>query len=179
MYFFSTYGILKEVNHCQKVGTKMEEFVRLLDERLDYIRHEIVGDTVYIYVESNREEPVCPYCGTPSTRKHSVYERSFQDLPIMGKKTKIILENRKMFCVNPDCPHTTFAETFDFLPPKGKKSRRLLDKIVDISLNVSSLAAAELWKDGIADVGKSTICNLLKKRYTPAAKGNGDKGMRR
>ena len=58
-----------------------------------------------------------------------------------------------MFCVNPDCPHTTFAETFDFIEPKGKKSKRLLDKIVDISLNVSSLAAAELLKDGIADAG--------------------------
>ena len=40
----------------------MEEFVRLLDEFLDYIRCEIVGDTVYIYVESNREEPVCSCC---------------------------------------------------------------------------------------------------------------------
>ena len=32
-----------------------------------------------------------------------------------------------MFCVNPDCPHTTFVETFAFLPPKGKKSRRVID----------------------------------------------------
>lgn len=68
-----------------------------------------------------------------------------------------------MFCVNPDCPHTTFAKTFAFLPPKGKKSQRLQDKIVNMSLHVSSLTASELLKNGIADVGKSTICNLLKK----------------
>lgn len=155
----------------------MEEFVKLLDKHLDYIRHEIIGDTIYIYVRSNREKPVCPYCGMPSSRRHSVYSRSFQDLPIMGKKTKIILENRKMFCVNPDCPHTTFAEAFAFLPPKGKKSRRLQDKIVDMSLHVSSLTASELLKDGIADVGKSTICNLLKKRYAPATKREGHQSM--
>lgn len=122
----------------------MEEFIKLLDEHLDFIRYEIVGDAVHIYVKSNREKPICPYCGTPSTRKHSVYERSFQDLPIMDKKTKIILANRKMLCMNPDCAHTTFAETFAFLLPKGKKSKRLLDKIVDISLNVSSLTAVKL-----------------------------------
>lgn len=100
MYFVSAYGILKVMNHSQKAGKKMKEFIKLLDKHLDYIQHEIVGDTIYIYVRSNQKEPVCPYCGMPSVRKHSVYKRSFQDLPIMGKKTKIVLENRKMFCVN-------------------------------------------------------------------------------
>lgn len=27
----------------------MEEFIRLLDLHLDYIQHEIIGDTIYIY----------------------------------------------------------------------------------------------------------------------------------
>lgn len=144
----------------------MEEFVKMLDEHLDYIRHETIGDTIYIYIKSNRKETVCPYCGTPSFKRHSGYEKSFQDLPIMDKKTKLILNNRKMFCANPDCKHTTFAEKFEFLAPKSKKTKRLLDKIVDISLNVSSLTAADILKDGIADVSKSTICSLLKKRYT-------------
>ena len=96
------------------------------------------------------------------TKKHSTYERSFQDLPIMGKKSKIIIQNRKMFCLNPECKHTTFAETFDFIKPKAKKGNRLLDKIIDVSLNVSSVNASDILKNGIADVGKSTICNLLK-----------------
>lgn len=109
---------------------------------------------------------MCPYCGHASMRVHSRYEKSFQDLPIMGKKTKVIIENRKFFCDNPDCTFTTFAERFDFLKRNGKKTKRLIDKIVDISLNTSSVAASRTLKDGIADVGKSTICNLLKKRYT-------------
>ena len=47
-----------------------------------------------------------------------------------------------------------------------KQSNRLLDKIIDVSLNVSLVNASDILKNGIADVGKSTICNLLKKRYT-------------
>lgn len=41
-----------------------------------------------------------------------------------------------------------------------KQSNRLLDKIIDVSLNVSLVNASDILKNGIADVGKSTICNL-------------------
>ena len=144
----------------------MDEFIKGLDPHLDYLEHKITDDEVIIYVASNRKECRCPYCGSTSMRVHSCYEKSFQDLPIMGKKTKMIMENRKFFCDNPDCGFTTFAERFDFLAQKGKKTKRLIEKIVDVSLNTSSINASRTLKDGIADVGKSTICNLLKKRYT-------------
>lgn len=143
----------------------MDEFIKELDSNLDYLEHEINANEIIIYVASNRKTCSCPYCNSESARVHSRYEKSFQDLPIMGKKTKIIIENRKFFCDNPDCRFTTFAERFDFLKKNGKKTKRLVDKIVDISLNTSSVAASRTLKDGIADVGKSTICSFLKKRY--------------
>ena len=146
----------------------MEEFIKLLNPRLDYISHEIVEDTIFIRVASNKGDAVCPYCGHASSKRHSAYERSFQNLPVMGMKSRIIIKNQKMFCTNPECGHKTFAEVFGFISPKAKKSRRLLEKIIHVSLNVSSVNAADMLKDGIADVGKSTICNLLKKRYTPS-----------
>ena len=130
----------------------MDEFIKELDQNLDYIKHESNTDEIIIYVTSNRKTCDCPYCGSPSKRVHSHYRKSFQDLPIMGKKTKIVIENRKIFCDNPDCSFTTFAERFE-------------DKIVDVSLNTSSLVASRILNDGIADIGKSSICNLLKKRY--------------
>lgn len=46
VYFIPVYNILKVVNNNQKVGTKIEEFIRLLDEHSDYVWHEIVGDIV-------------------------------------------------------------------------------------------------------------------------------------
>ncbi len=144
----------------------MDEIIKLLDENLEHIFHKIIGDTIFIHVVSNREAVICPYCGTPSSKVHSHYERSFQDLPIQGKKVRIILNNRKMFCNNPDCNHTTFAESFDFLKFKAKKTKRLENEIINISMNVSSLAATDFLKESVADVGKSTICNLLKKRST-------------
>ena len=65
----------------------MDEFIKLLDENLDYVGHEIQGDRIYIRVSSNKEDAVCPYCGWKSSKKHSSYERSFQDLLVLYHNT--------------------------------------------------------------------------------------------
>ena len=145
----------------------METLIKGLDKDLRYEKDEIVGDTYYLYAVSKRKKAECPYCGQPSSRVHSVYIRSFQDLPIQDKKAIIVMQNRKMFCDNPECRKRTFAETFSFLRPKGKKSERLIERILDVSLNVSSVTAAALLSGGVASVGKSTVCNMLKKTKSP------------
>lgn len=141
----------------------MDELVNLLDTHLRYIRHELREDTFYIDVESNQTKATCPFCAIVSTRVHSKYERTFQDLPIQGKKVLIVLHNRKLFCDNSDCGHTTFAERFDFIAQKAKKTQRLEKEIIRWSLNCSSVAASEILSLQFVQVGKSTICTLLKK----------------
>jgi transposase len=141
----------------------MDKIVKLLCKTLSYVKHEIVGDTIFISVRSLKKSAKCPYCGRSSSKIHSLYERSFQDLPIQVKKVVYILRNRKFFCRNSDCKHLTFAESFEFLAFKGKMTKRLEKSIVEQSLNVSSLTAAKQFSRNFANVGKSTICNLLKK----------------
>lgn len=141
----------------------LEEIVELLDENLEYIKHEVEDNGIVIWVRSSKKEAVCPYCGTPSTRVHSRYKRVFQDLPIQGKKVTIVLIGRKMFCDNEDCEKETFAETFDFIDSRARMTKRLKEEIVRISMNMSSVQAAKLIRENIANIGKSSICNLLKK----------------
>jgi transposase len=142
----------------------MDDFIKLLDSDLQYITHKIVEDIVYIYIASTREEVQCPFCGHMSSKIHSTYERSFYDLPMQGKKVEITINNRKMFCNNPACDHITFAERFNWLAYKSKKTQRLEDEIIRLSLNCSSIAAARILSKNTVAVGKSTVCNLLKKR---------------
>jgi len=148
----------------RKRGYFMDEFIKLLNENLDYVDHKIIDGVCYITVSSNRKAVNCPFCSKTSLRVHSTYKRTFQDLPIQGHKVIIILLNRKMFCDNPECDHTTFGERFEFLPSKAKKTHRLEDEIIRLSLNCSSTAASEILSKNVVDVGKSTICSLLKKR---------------
>lgn len=137
--------------------------VKLLDENLRYISHEIVEDTLFIRVASEKRSLTCPSCNTKSVKVHSRYERTFHDLPIQGKKVVYVIHNRKMFCHNTRCHRKTFAEPFLFLTYKAKKSTRLEQEIMKIAQNVSSLTAEKILNHSIAKVGKSTICNLLKK----------------
>jgi len=142
----------------------MEEIIKLLDNNLAYIKHEIAGDTINIYAESSRERVCCPSCGEESGKVHSRKLRKIQDLPMAGRKVNIILLRRKIFCGNPECGHKTFTEPYEFIGSKSRKTKRLQDEILRVSLTQSSLSASKYLRRSVADVGKSTICNMLKKR---------------
>ncbi|QVK16920.1 transposase family protein [Mycoplasmatota bacterium] len=141
----------------------MDEIIKMLDESLDYISHELIDDTLYINVKSNKESLPCPLCGEESTKVHSRYNKSFQDLPLQGKKVVIALKNKNMFCTNPNCKKYTFSESFGFIDQKGKKTKRLIDEIIRVSLTQSSISAAKYLSDTTVEIKKSSICNYLKK----------------
>ena len=141
----------------------MNGIITFPDERLQYVSHKEEWQIFTIHVESTSLEAKCPYCGEMSKRVHSRYLRKLQDLPIQGKKVRLIIENKKYFCFNNDCGHKTFAEPFLFFKPKATKTTRLQEEILRVSLTQSSVSAATYLKRSVADVGKSTICNLLKK----------------
>jgi transposase len=155
----------------------MYDLVQMLDSNLIYLDHQVFCDSIIIYVCSKHDEATCPYCGTASSRIHSSYERSFQDLPIQGKKVNVIIDNRKYFCDNPRCHQTTFAEAFGCLKPKSKKSNRLLGEIVKISIEVSSVTASRVLSDGFAKVCKSTVCDILKKNGKSIGQGKRRENM--
>lgn len=53
-----------------------------------------------------------------------------------------------MFCVNKDCKHTIFAETFNFIEFKSKKTSRLQNWIVSTYLD-SFLRLCSLYSLGL------------------------------
>lgn len=151
----------------------MEELIMLLDKDLEYISHEVIDGTFYISARSIKEEPQCPYCGEVSSSVHSYYERTFDDLPLQGKPVVIRLITRRMHCNNPDCSHTTFAERYSFLNGNAKQTKRLQEHIIDIALETSSVAAAEVLRRNAVKTSKSTICLMLKKIASPVDNRHG------
>lgn len=143
----------------------MDGIVILPDTNLKYLSHshDTDGATIIIHVESKSTEASCPYCGEISNKVHSRYKRKLQDLPIQGKKVRLVIDNKKYFCSNEACNHKTFSEPFSFFEPKATKTKRLHEEILRVSLTQSSLSAAKYLKKSVADIGKSTICNMLKK----------------
>ena len=141
----------------------MEELVKRIDPHFAYQWHEIEDGIMRVHVRSTRKTAQCPYCGSVSKQVHSIYPRKFRDLPIQGMKVEIIISNRKFFCPNEKCAHKTFAESYECLPRMARRSRQLTQAIVHTAINTSSITASKMLGEGTADVGKSTICRLLKK----------------
>lgn len=94
---------------------------------------------------------------------HSVYQREIQDLPLQDRQVILLVDTRKMFCKNPNCPHKTFSEEHPFAAVKTRKTNRLVNKIIHTSTQLSSLNASRLLKSENVSVGKSSICSMLKK----------------
>ena len=49
----------------------MKDFIKTLDENLEYLGQETDGDIVRIRVASARKAVACPYCGALSENVHS------------------------------------------------------------------------------------------------------------
>lgn len=124
---------------------------------------QIKNQTDYFRSTICKGQVPCPYCGTVSSKVHSVYQREIQDIPLQDRQTILLLNTRKMFCMNPACGHKTFSERFDFIAPKERKTRRLVNKILKTSSKLSSVSASALLKEDSIKVCKSSICDLLKK----------------
>ena len=98
-----------------------------------------------------------------SSKVHSSYEREIQDLPMQNRKVILLVKTRKMFCSNCKCEKKTFSECHPFVENNGKKTRRLVQNILFTSAQLSSVNAAKILKSNSIEVGKSSICSLLKK----------------
>ncbi|GHT97623.1 hypothetical protein FACS1894142_2550 [Spirochaetia bacterium] len=158
----------------QRAGAALIEALQNLpDKNLKFVSSEMVGDTLEIKVTSKRPNPpICPYCNTPSDSVHSHYTRVLQDVPAAGIKVKWLLYNVKYRCLNTDCAHTTFAETFDFYDTKATVTKRLKAEIIRIGNTMDSVSAANYLREHTAVVSKSTICTLLKAAGTGKRRGN-------
>lgn len=149
----------------------MRGIVKLLDKNLKYIKHEIKGDTIYIHVKSRRKKVECPTCGVKTDKVHSRYTRSFQDLPVGGKKVVIVLERRIFVCKNKECGKKRFAEPFEFLSEKAKMTKRLEEEIANIAQKMSLIETSKYLRKNVANVGKSTVNNILKKKKVKKYRG--------
>ena len=140
-----------------------QEIISSLSTDLECIRCKLKTRQIIFEVQSTREQVPCPYCGIFSSKVHSVYQREIQDIPLQDRQTILLLNTRKVFCMNPDCSHKTFSERFDFIAPKERKTKRLVNKILKPSSKLSSVSTSALLKEDSRRVCKSSICDLLKK----------------
>ena len=142
----------------------MEQIIKSLDSEIIYLNHKIIENKLMIYGKLERTQASCPYCKMGSSRVHSTYKRTFRDLPVSIYETVIVLTIQKFFCENENCRYTTFTFPLLFAKNHARKTKRLEDKILSLSLEISSKNASKQLKKEKIDISKSTICRMIKKK---------------
>ena len=75
----------------------MDEILKMLDEKLEYISHEIVLDTIYINAVSNLAGVECPKCKKYLLEFMHIMKKLFKTFQFKGKKLKLFLETEKCY----------------------------------------------------------------------------------
>ena len=147
----------------RKLGMKLEELLKDLDEDLIAKEYKRIENEIYITCEKNSNSSTCPYCNELSSSIHSKYTRTIVDLPIQNNEVKLLLIVRKFFCTNPNCNHKTFGERFDFVFPKAVRTKRLDDYINKMGLRDNSMDTVRNLKDIGINVSSNTVLRIVKK----------------
>ena len=64
-----TFDDIMNKNHL-KEDEGIEKIVKFLDENLEYIKHEVSGDRITIWVKSAKKEAICRYWGKSTTKAY-------------------------------------------------------------------------------------------------------------
>lgn len=123
-------------------------------------------DEVIIHMHSVSKECTCHKCGAKLVKHHGSHHRDVQDLPILGKRTKLDLQIFDYECTSTSCKSFAATESFDgFLSYNSRMTNRLEDFMCSLALETSCEACARILKCMNVKISGDTIIRLLIKRY--------------
>jgi len=122
---------------------------------------------VLLKAVSYSNSAICPYCQTPSNKRHSVYVRKPRALPCADAEIQLVLSVQRYFCENPSCTRKTFAEripeTVEFY------SRRTIDLEALLGIMAFEMSAETVGRicQGLrVSVSPDSVLRLIRKRDT-------------
>ena len=133
----------------------MDEYLKLLNEKLKLLNYKEDGDILHIYCEMEKEE---------NKNVHERYERVVDDLPFGEFKVKLHIRARRYEISDNTTDKKTEVEKLDFLNESGRRTKRLENKM-GIILQENSFSSAErLIKEVYVNISDTTLLRVFKKK---------------
>ena len=148
-------------------------------------RLEVDTETIMIETHVESSESACPVCQTLAQRVHSHYRRTLHDVPCGTKALRLVVQVRRFFCDQKDCPRKIFVERLPALTQvSARMTTRFRRGLAEVGFALGGRAGAQLgaklgWRQS-----RSTILRTLRrlpepKRATPPLLGVDDFAFRR
>ena len=124
------------------------------------------GNELLIGVRPINKASVCPGCGRASGRVHSRYRRSLADLPVAGRRVRLIAHVRRFYCDTVLCGRRIFAERFDsdLLAPWARRTSRLEHIVHHLALALGGRPAASFARRLMLPVSNDTLLRVVRRR---------------
>jgi len=129
---------------------------------IEWIR--LTPEAVQIGLASQSAGCCCPACGQRSSRVHSHYNRTLQDLPAHGRVIQLQIRIRRFFCDFPDCRQQTFAERFpEVTNAHWRKTCRLTQALRQIGFAAGGESGARLAGELGMPLSPDTMLRLMRR----------------
>lgn len=145
---------------------QLRDFIEL--PTLHYNQLIILDDKVIIQAQIPKKTAVCPICNHRSKKVHSFYIRKVRDLSICGKETHIHLKTRRFFCRNQHCKRMIFCEQSSDLIPYKRLSKRALNVLSKILIEVSAHKGSIISRNIGLDLSLSACLRLVHSLSLPS-----------
>ena len=111
----------------------------------------------------------CPGCGAVSERVHSRYARRLGDLPMAGRRVRLVLQSRRFHCDAVLCRRRIFTERFaaDVLAPWARRTARLDNIVHHVALALGGRPAASLVQRLRMPISNDTLLRVVRRRGSP------------
>lgn len=128
-----------------------------------------IGSELLIVVRSIARTSACPGCGAPSDRVHSRYRRTLADLPMAGRRVRLIVRVRRFYCGSVLCGRRIFAERFQggVLAPWARRTSRLEHIVYHLALALGGRPAANFARRLMLPVSNDTLLRVVRRRRRP------------
>jgi transposase len=131
---------------------------------------ELDGGLVTFRVRAKAGDAACSGCRRRSSRVHGRYQRQLADLPLGGRRVRVIAQVRRFKCVSRRCSQSTFSEQIPGLTtPFARRTPPMTGALVKVALALAgrpgSRLAAELAMPSCRDV----LIRLIRAQQIPVA----------
>jgi transposase len=141
----------------RRKGMPTTPFLPLPDD-LEIICIRETENLVEVQVFSHRSRCLCPGCSLPSQAIHSYYRRHPMELPCTGRRVRIILSVKKIFCHTPDCSRKVFTERIpELIEPSTRLATRLRTLVQTIGIAFNANGGACLAEQMGVLVSRRTV----------------------
>jgi transposase len=131
---------------------------------------ELGGDLVTFRVRAKAADAACSGCRRRSPRVHARYQRQLADLPLGGRRVRVIAHIRRFKCVNARCPQSTFSEQIPGLTtPFARRTPPLTETLVKVALALAGRPGSRLSAELAMPCCRDVLIRLIRAQPIPGA----------